>query len=604
MKNKTVQESDFYIKQAVISNNLKLFFGRNQGIRIGESALVSLRLHQPHPRRPGHLQVLIDCDAGQLLLRLSNPNQAVHIDVYHDPALISALPLARKIYSTISSYLEERMHEPFMGKESDRFTQPDEIARRIYLATAEKEGNLVTILRGGYETNSLLEEQLENHVHLLIEVPEEYYGLIYPLIDALEQGIIEQGRSLRKIAGFSNEYSRASLKPQLNALVLPFRPRKGAHDPVYVQNQKQIILSLALCLGGIDAAHDLLKDLDGNILQKMWGRKNSSQNIADQQLLAQLTELGLVQQGLLGKNLSPEGKKLLEYLRQNRQEIEAELRKLLRKTPGRNRRYQRYQGAESPMHSVQRLNRHRVIPRQEARDSSGIAVPETILQAAKRNFLAGRKRVQITAEDVQVYGKRSYLPMDICLLVDCSASMAGEKSQAAWQLAEYLLLSSREKVAVVAFQEMSAQVVVPFTRNHRQLMSKLRTVTPQGLTPLAHGLNKSRELIKNSRVKNPLLVVITDGMPTYPLRSFDSKQDALEEAREIHKNKIRLVCIGVRSNREFLKELAAAGKGTLYIVDNLNRDTLIQVMHEERELAAASGSHTSTTRYSKKVFGA
>jgi hypothetical protein len=40
----------------------------------------------------------------------------------------------------------------------------------------------------------------------------------------------------------------------------------------------------------------------------------------------------------------------------------------------------------------------------------------------------------------------------------------------------------------------------------------------------------------------------------------------------------------VRSNREFLKELAAAAQGTLYIVDNLNRDTLIQVLHEEREI--------------------
>lgn len=603
MKNKTNYESDLYIKQAVISNNLKLFFGRNQGIRIGESAVASLRLHQPHPCRPGHLQVLIDRDAGQSLLRLSNPNQVVHVDVYHDPALLAALPLARKIYSAISSYMEEQRHEPFVGKEADRFTQPEEIARRIFLATAEKAGNLVAILRGSYETNSLLEEELENHVHLLVEIPEDYYGLIYLLIDAIEQGIIEQGKNLRKIAGFSNEYSRANIKPQLSALVLPFRPRKGTHDAVYVQNQKQIILSLARCLGGIDAVQDLLKDLDSNILQKIWSRKNTCQTLADQQLLEQLTELGLVQQGLLGKNLSPEGKKLLEYLHQNRQEIEAELRKLLRRTPGRNRRYQRYQGAESRLHSLQRFNRHRIMPREEDRDSGSIAVPETILQAARRNFLAGKRRVQIAPEDVQVYGKRSYLPMDICLLVDCSASMTGEKSQAAWQLAEYLLLSSREKVAVVAFQEMSAQVVVPFTRNHRQLMSKLRTVTPQGLTPLAHGLKQSRELIKNSRVRNPLLVVITDGMPTYPLRSFDSRQDALEEVREIHKNKIRLVCIGVRSNREFLKELAAAGKGTLYIVDNLNRETLIQVMHEERELAAAS-SHTFTPRHSKRIFGA
>jgi magnesium chelatase subunit D len=162
--------------------------------------------------------------------------------------------------------------------------------------------------------------------------------------------------------------------------------------------------------------------------------------------------------------------------------------------------------------------------------------------------------------------------------------MAGDKSQAAWQLAEYLLLSSRERVAVVVFQEMNARVAVPFTRNQKRLRAGLRSVNPEGMTPLAHGLVKSLELIEETGVRNPLLVLITDGMPTYPLWTYDSKADAIKAARILIDAKIRLACIGVRSNREFLKELAAAAQGTLYIVDNLNRDTLIQVLHEEREI--------------------
>jgi magnesium chelatase subunit D len=41
--------------------------------------------------------------------------------------------------------------------------------------------------------------------------------------------------------------------------------------------------------------------------------------------------------------------------------------------------------------------------------------------------------------------------------------MAGDKRQAACYLAEHLLLTGKEKVAVVTFQERNSQVVVPFT---------------------------------------------------------------------------------------------------------------------------------------------
>ncbi|HBQ26098.1 MAG TPA: magnesium chelatase, partial [Syntrophomonas sp.] len=62
-------------------------------------------------------------------------------------------------------------------------------------------------------------------------------------------------------------------------------------------------------------------------------------------------------------------------------------------------------------------------------------------------------------------------------------------------------------------------------------------------------------LIKDNRVKNPLLVLITDGIPNTPLWTLDAKADALEAATHIKENKIRLICIGVESNRNFLEKL-------------------------------------------------
>jgi len=181
------------------------------------------------------------------------------------------------------------------------------------------------------------------------------------------------------------------------------------------------------------------------------------------------------------------------------------------------------------------------------------------------------------------YSKKQYIPIDVCLLIDASGSMAGDKRQAACYLAEHLLLTGKEKVAVVTFQERNSQVVVPFTRNQRVLSKGLATISPAGLTPLADGIMTAVNLIKENRVRNPLLVLITDGIPNSALWTLDPKADALEAAAHIPENKIRLICIGVESNSLFLEKLANRANGSLYLVDDLNRDNLINIVRHEKK---------------------
>jgi len=177
--------------------------------------------------------------------------------------------------------------------------------------------------------------------------------------------------------------------------------------------------------------------------------------------------------------------------------------------------------------------------------------------------------------------------MDVCLLIDASGSMAGEKRQAACYLAQHLLLSGREKVAVVTFQEMKAHLAVPFTKNQKTLSRGLSNIRPGGLTPLADGIVTSIEVIESTPVSNPVLILITDGMPNFPLWSFDAKKDALEAAYKIAEAKVRFICIGVESNKEYLKKLARNGSGKLYIVDDLNRSNLVDIMAYEKRIAAS-----------------
>jgi len=191
--------------------------------------------------------------------------------------------------------------------------------------------------------------------------------------------------------------------------------------------------------------------------------------------------------------------------------------------------------------------------------------------------------VTIKKKDIKVFGKKSFAPIDTCLAIDCSGSMVGEKIRAVSYLAEHFLLTSKEKVSVLAFQEMTARVVVPFTKSYQKLQDGLRTIQPEGLTPLAKGIVESIQLINRKRARNPLLVLITDGIPNFPLWTTDARKDALKAARMITENKIRLVCIGVIPNEDFMKELAAEGRGNLYIVDELNKNSLVDVVTMEWE---------------------
>lgn len=579
------EEQNLIAKRSTLANYLKVYFNKQQGVRIGETAVVSRRLHQKSPRLFPHIQILIEQDAGQYYCQCTESDRAVHIDVYHEAARIQVVPLARRIWSAINTFLTDQATAS-QSLNIERFKEPSDVASRIWIATEEGMGNVRRLVEVGYDQYTEIPEDLTDHVHLVAELPEEGYGLVLDLVEAVEAAIQEQGYQIQKIMGITHGFQKGVQSEDVRGFSLPwFSSRRGETDEIIrVQNQKQAIIALARRFGGVEEVRNFLDNMKGNIFQRMTNRPARKLQGDLTPIIDKLIEAGLVDKGILGLSLTEEGENLRQYLIYNQQEMEALYRVIMRRFPKGSKRYQRLTRTKTETRTKEKINKRKVLPRLEDNTSSVVAVSETVMEGAKQSLQDGLKRVRITQDDIQVYGKRSYTPINICLLVDCSASMAGDKSQAAWQLAEYLLLSSRERVAVVVFQEMNARVAVPFTRNQKRLRMGLRSVVPEGMTPLASGIMKSLELIQESGVQNPLLVLITDGMPTYPLWTYDSKADALKAARMLEEAKIRLACIGVQANREFLRELANAAHGTLYVVDYLNRDTLIQVMQEEREL--------------------
>jgi magnesium chelatase subunit D len=218
---------------------------------------------------------------------------------------------------------------------------------------------------------------------------------------------------------------------------------------------------------------------------------------------------------------------------------------------------------------------------EEADFRGAISVPGTISQWAVRCSQQGR-RGPVEPCDVRIEQARRRLRVDVCLLIDASASMAGKRIQAAKHLARYMFLTCRDRVSVLTFQDRSVTPHVIRARSHRALEQGLSTVRPAGLTPLAAGIVEAVRLLGTARHAPAMLVLLTDGIPTMNQWTGDPARDALTAAEQIAENSIPFTCIGLAPNKSFLRRLTEIAHGTLYIVDEFDRDVLAKLVKDER----------------------
>ena len=299
----------------------------------------------------------------------------------------------------------------------------------------------------------------------------------------------------------------------------------------------------------------------------MFARKPSLANFRNQHgpmrnFVIDMINAGLIKHGWFTDTLTKEGQELLEFVRLHQRELESQMRKLLRQVPVPDAKYLVVRNTHLKSRQKHYTYTSKTITPLKDAWLSSIAIPETIVQATKNRYFQKRSTPLLTKEDIRVRQQVMSKPIDVCLVIDGSASMAGSKMKAVWQLAEHLLLTTRDRIAVVIFQHRKARVVIPFTRNYTRLKLNLRSsMHPGGQTPLADGIVSALKLIKNRHVHNPLMILITDGVPTFGKWTDDPRSDALRAAGMVPSSRAKLICIGVESNQEFLKELGKAGQG-------------------------------------------
>ncbi|MBP1761059.1 MAG: Mg-chelatase subunit ChlD-like protein, partial [Firmicutes bacterium] len=513
-------------KATSVGNYLNLYLGQNQGVRLGDSIVVSRKAHARMPEKviKGQIKILINKDAGKTYLDFVDVDQVVHIDVYHKDGDIDPRDVAKSIFWALEDHLLEE--EPQLKyAEDERFRIVADYANKIYITTNGGKGLLYDLFQEKVNPYSEGEEGFD-HVHVLARFNRDEYALIYVISEAVELAILSSDVKLAKVRNISHGKEKKQEENFAGNMKLPWKKFKGqmASQMPDKENVNELIMKLAEKFGGVEEIEDWMDCYSTNIFKRK-GVEYQKKKWGDvEHYVEQLEELGIIEPGLTGRKLSKRGVILHDYIIKHRIELETEIRRNMRKVPGGGaNRFRKYGKSESKNSQVEFTNYNRTVNNSEKNWSGNLAVPETVIQAKKNNFLRGDKHFTLQKEDLHFYDKKTYVPIDICLLIDSSGSMAGEKRQAACFLAEHLLLSGKEKIAVVTFQEHSSEVVVPFTRNQKVLSRGLATINPAGLTPLASGIMTALKLIQSTRLRNPLLVLITDGIPNTPLWTMDAK---------------------------------------------------------------------------------
>lgn len=590
-------------------------------VRLGESAVASTMVHALDPREPSTVQVLRDADAGCVFYGRADRGAVVHLDVFHSPGEVDHRAAAQAVREAVSGYARD-----FPGAAPLR---REDLAGAIDMQTATGGGRVSGGLAGGRKPS--LRKAHRNHIHLAIALPPGGYPLLFYLVAAAEAVIAAQGLEIRRVdrvvlrSGTLSgglEHYRGESDSLLRAGAAEWQGRFGQAvrlaERIEGAAAARRLLERWTGGGRGDAAAGPAADdtgtagrgpgspgVGGSRKCGAWAGGAVSAGRADDRGLqaceaAAAATAWLYREGLIiadpsGHRLSDAGRAVLDILARHSREVDLALKQLARVRLGGPAG--RFLGASSPGSSFARdaVVRggagRRLVAWAPGRPPAAPALPETVAAAARR--LAGEAlhttagcpvRLEVTAADLRSWERRRARAIDLCLLIDASASMAGPRIAAAKELARQLLLQTRDRVAVLTFQERQVAVPVPFTRNYSLIQEGLRRIEPAGLTPLALALREAAGFLHGRGRRRTLLVLITDGIPTVALASADPVADALAEAARLGGKRLRLACIGMQPNAGFLQRLAAASGASLHVVNDLEKETLLAITYAERRL--------------------
>jgi magnesium chelatase subunit D len=557
------------------------------GVRLGETAVASTHVHLLNPADPDAAWVLVDRDAGQVFYGRPVAGEIVHLDVFHALADVDCHAVAGAVSAACAAFGALR---PGTAVRADL----------VDLQTATGGGRATGRLQAG-RVASLCRAH-RSHVHLAARCLPADAAFCFLLVDAVEAAVAAQGVELRQIERvllrFGGRHGEPEdLSPYSAATDTLLRAPESGSDagageeaeaarrrwPAAADGQDDLLMvavGLADRFGGPEAVRALLDCLDRpRALRDVQVAGWTAPQVRD--AVMRLAHEGWAEAAGTVWGLTPAGRAVAEVYRRRLREVELALRMAARRVAVSAARSLPPPG---PASLPGRRGRGRGAVALAPGERVGeLAAAETVIAALCRRGPRPGQPLRLAACDLRVRRRLRPRRVDVLLLLDASASMEGNRMRAAKTLARHLLLTSRDRVAVMAFQERGALVAVPFTRNYMAAERGLARVMPAGLTPLAAGLAAAREYLAGSHAKNPLLLLVTDGIPTVSTSGGSPLEEALAEAQRLGASGAALACIGLEPNERYLAELVRRAGGTLHVVSELRADVLAEVARRERQ---------------------
>lgn len=605
---------------------------RREGLLLGESGILSTCVHVLTASAPGTVTVLTHADAGRTFYHRARAGEILHLDVFHQLGDVDHRQVAARIRAALARYTRRAW-----GINAGRGS----LADYVDIQTATGGGRITGSLTYGRKLT--LQQAHRNHVHVAMLMAPADIVAAFVVLAAVEEAIMDCGLELRRVDGVVHQQGGGASLPLSDYSsetdsFLRDRPdrRRGAgegqgkgaaghdraggldggfgsgaggeagDDGAWLSDSAELqaaALSLARRIGSeeqLRAVMELLADAPSlrEVVQEL--HRRGLEPDAAESLLGELRRGDFVRDREGALRLTDRGWRLADYIARHRRDLRLALRKAMRRTVqkdaaavGRGLTRGRYD-------PLGRARSRRAGPPEPGVPLQDVAWPESVTAAAARQAAARRRpaggraaagdgapaRLRLDYEDLRVLRRRRRRPVDVCLLIDASASMAGERMRAAKTLARHLLATTRDRVAVIVFQERQVRVSVPFTRNDLRVEQGLATIRPYGLTPLATGLAAAREYLRSARPRNPLLLLITDGIPTVPHDGTNPLDDALAQAQRWRGSRVSFTCVGLQPNERYLRGLVESAGGSLHIVDELEADTLVAIATAERNRRA------------------
>lgn len=514
-----------------------------QALRLGQSTVVSTKVHAFDAHKPEHVQILITADAGRIFYQRSDMGAICHLDIFHACGEVDHRLAAGYIRKAVALYRQLAAAQPLVWAagviEADT----------IDIQTATGGGRITGSLNGGQKAS--LRRAHENHVHIALLRPENDLGCLFYIAAAVETAILGVGLELRcneRISYVDSGDGQTDLSPytdQSDSRLGGQPPATGTLELVpdaaeqQAQQAKELLTDCRCQKAPTGFAGQAAKGSRGQILVGADGGKP----------VKRLTTAPQTQQTAVSDWRSWYAPGLYDSLK-------TAVGSLPNKAGCRQ---------------TKREGRYCDTGRQEmfsgsCARSGTIEVTATVTAAAERflsQSLTGR--LHIGATDLRFSGHVKQPSYDICFLVDTSASMTGPWLQAARYLTGEISRFGGRRFSLITFQDSQASVIRPFTTSRQTLLNSFAEMAPHGATPLALGLKQALAFLAGQQVKKPLLVLITDGIPS---RCYGENSNPLTEALQmagaVKQTDCRFLCVGLDRDNSFLIRLTAAADGVFY----------------------------------------